>query len=285
MGFDVIKISESQLPFTYQKGRVVDFGDIDTKIYCKDNPSRYGGEGGFHPARCISVLLGLLHNKDVSQLEYYSKILLDESLLNYGEILFQYKFYYLLHENRKNVMRPNWVSGFAQGMGLLFFTRYYNSNLNLLHQLSERKNIITSIRNGLTNNRIMQNCDNGTIFFNEYEGQCDALNGHIYALYGLYEHWYWTANENSLWLLKCGMQWVINNFEKYRNPNTASFYCTSHKVVCDKAGGKYHSVHINQLLWLYNITVCETFKTYADILLSDFKPTRKTGSELNLLFP
>ena len=92
MGFNVIRIPEKKLPFTYPPDRYVEYNDIDSHIYCKENESRYGGSGGFHPARTIAVLLGLYQNKDAEKIKKYSDILLENSIVSEKEILFLYKF-------------------------------------------------------------------------------------------------------------------------------------------------------------------------------------------------
>lgn len=276
MGYNVIKIPEKKLPYNYYK-TIVAQNEVSNFIYY--TPSLIlkiddKQQKGFHPARLIALMLQWLSVNDFESIEKYKKILFENSIVNENEILFLYKFYNPLHQNIKEMMKPDWVSGFAQGLGLLFFSRYYKNTDN---------EILEKIRNGLLSERIIDYLDNGEcVLFHEYERKCDALNGHIYAIYGLYEHWYWTNSELSLELIKKGIEYIVRNFNKYRNEGNASYYCSMHKMLCDKVGGKYHAVHISQLLYLYQFTGCEKLRELANILYSDFKPERKI--DLKTLF-
>lgn len=268
MGFPLIKIPENELPLTYRDGWLITYGiNIDEHIYCKENELKYGGKGGLHPGRLLGVLIRLFYDKNEVLLEKYEKLLLDNGVDSDNRIMFPYNFNYSLHSDIRNVIREGWVSGFCQGMALSYFCKRYKN---------EKPELLLKIRNSLEHEKIIEYFENGDIHYHEYQRQCDALNGHIYALGGLYCHWYYTGDEHTEFLLKRGIDFVLNNFEKYRNPGNASFYCTMHKVLCDKVGGKYHGLHIKQIYFLYKITNNEIFKLFSEQLSNDFKPKYET---------
>jgi hypothetical protein len=279
MGFDVKnialkKVKEYHLPYNYYE-RKFDDSDVENFIYYSFFDKYINPDKGFHPARLLALMLRWLANNETDKIKKYEKLLFENSLITDNELLFLYKFYFPLHQNYKDAMKPDWVSGFCQGLGLLFFARFYKK---------DNEELLVKIRNGMINERIVEHFFDGSILFHEYEHKCDALNGHIYALYGLYEHWYWTDDETSADLFKRGTKYVIDNIDKYRNPNGASFYCSTHKMETEKVGGKYHATHINQLVYLYKVTGCQKIKDIAKMFYDDYQPERNKESLKNLFY-
>ena len=229
------------------------YEDILDKIYCKKNNERYGG-GGYHPLRAMNYLIKL---NDFELKENIHKINESYKIDRNDYFLYPYNFDFALHSNKNNVMKSNWFSGMAQGFALIAYCRY------------GKKDITDKIFNSFKSSEILQITDSGYHYM-EYPNKCDALNGHIFALYGLYEYWHIYQTDESKFLLEKGIEWVKNNLHHYRNEGGASFYCQNHKVLCDKVGGKYHKVHIEQLRYIYEITGDIWFEEQANLFLSDF---------------
>jgi len=255
---ELIKVKESQLPFHQNENANYDLFEryefIDTHIY---------EMGGFHPGRVIGFLTQMMNNHDEESQEIYIDLLISNSTYLSGAMVFPYRFDFALHANQDDILSSGWISGFCQGLALCYFSKRDHG----------RSDITDYIRDSLLLHEILEETA-GMMFFNEYEGRCKALNGHIYALYGLYTHWYYTDDPISKRMLIQGIQWVINHFAEFRNVKNPSYYCTTHHILCDKVGGKYHAVHINQLLFLYRITGDPVLKEFAKQLWNDFKPDR-----------
>jgi len=244
------KIPEEKLKFNTPVDIDKDYIDL---IFCKINPDRYSG-GGYHPVRAMNIMFRTNSEKiknDVIQIN--KKYLIERN----GYILFPYMFDFALHNNKNNVMKSGWFSGMAQGYALIAYTG-----------VNDRE-MCDKILNSFESPEICKKTKNGHHYM-EYPNKCDALNGHIYALYGIYKYWFDYQTEQSEFLFNEGVKWVKHNLHYYRNEGNASFYCQDHKVLCNKVDGKYHKVHIEQLRYLHEITGDNWFEEQADLFLKDF---------------
>jgi len=225
-------------------------------IFCKENIDRYNG-GGYHPGRAMTLLMRLNDSKTQSEIHNIN----ENNLVSIDEyILYPYKFNFRIHNSSNNIINANWYSGLAQGLALMAYVRYENGKY---------KKMCDKILNSFESDEICEKTENG-FHYMEYPHHCDALNGHIYALYGIYEYWHKYQTSQSEFLFKEGVKWVKNNLYHYRNKGNVSFYCKDHKVLCDKVDGKYHKVHIEQLKYLYEITGDVWFREQANLFLEDF---------------
>ncbi len=210
--------------------------------------------GGFHPTRAMSYMMRI-PNKDIiqhiHQINEYRKIEKD----NY--ILYPYTFDFKIHNSKTNIIKADWFSGMGQGFALIAYSRQNN------------RKIADKILNSFESDKFTEQTDFGNHYM-EYPNHCYALNGHIFALYGLYEYWYRFKTNKAKHLLIEGIKWVKSNFHKYRNIGDASFYCSDHKVLCNRQGGKYHKVHIEQLEYLTLLTGDNWFSDRVKELKDDF---------------
>ncbi len=226
--------------------------EILKKIMCVGETRLNGG--GFHPTRSMSYMMRLTNDDIINAIHHINEAYKIEQN-NY--ILYPYTFDFLIHGNTDNIIKSNWFSGMGQGFALMAYVR------------SGKREIADKILNSFESGVFTEETPDGNHYM-EYPNHCDALNGHIFALYGLYEYWYNYQTKQSEKLLIEGIRWVKNNLHKYRNVKGASFYCTNHKVLCDKLDGKYHKVHIEQLEYLGLITNDDWFNKQADLFKQDF---------------
>jgi hypothetical protein len=107
--------------------------------------------------------------------------------------------------------------------------------------------------------------DDNTAWFEELANyglkSSKILNGHIYALGSLWAYWRSTGNENSKYLIDLGISAVKKHLASF-DKGYISMYCLhpEHKYALIDF---YHSSHIKQLLWLYEITRDIYFLKYA----------------------
>jgi len=82
-----------------------------------------------------------------------------------------------------------------------------------------------------------------------------VLNGHIFSLAGVYDFYQYTGNKKAKILYEGGVKAVKNNLDHY-DAGFISYYSEkTHKGHRYYAGRfDYHTIHVMQLLWLYDIT-------------------------------
>jgi hypothetical protein len=171
-------------------------------------------------------------------------------------------------------LTPPWVSGMAQGRALHFFTRLY------LHTLDERwieygsklLNSYFALRSRHEKYWVTTIEDN-YLWIEEYpQYWCShVLNGFIFALYGIYEYWVVTKDQNAYLLLDRSVKTLKRYIQEYRQPKDVSLYCLKRDRGNNPiTAGKYHEIHINQLRWLFRITNDQYFESVSDQFGSDY---------------
>lgn len=187
--------------------------------------------------------------------------------------IWSYEFNFCLHGNCKKgeIMERPWVSGMTQGRAISVLSRAYkatkekrylktamlgmNAFLNVYDGKKKDKNWITYIDKEKKN-----------IWIEEYpiqeiDNKKDVnftLNGFNFALFGIYDYYFATKDNDALRLFQMGVKTLNDNLERYKGKNI-SYYCLRHRF---KSKG-YHNIHINQLKILGKITGLEFLKDYA----------------------
>jgi hypothetical protein len=107
-------------------------------------------------------------------------------------------------------------------------------------------------------------------FYEEYAGEPAAhvLNGFLFSLAGLFDHYRITNSKSSKELLDLGFEWLAEKLPTY-NANFTSYYIHIQptgqfaNAVGDWPFDRYHELHINQLLWAYDVSGNPIFYQYA----------------------
>lgn len=266
---DIRIVERDKLPYIYNmskeqllKCNKIEFINRDGKKYF--NPQNIIGKAlmnlDFYNKYQDKEIFGLLNDNLIE--------LLKESVFIEDARYFPYKFDYALHNNPDNMMKSPWYSGLAQGMALSLFSR--------LKEFTYSEQILCSFKS----KRITHIDDDGFYWIDEYpfEPPTCVLNGFIYGLYGLYDHYRIFKDKESLGYLKDGLATVKHYALQYRNPGNVSYYCLAHKVLCNKLDAKYHRTHIGQFRMLYTMTGDKFFRDMAESLLDDHKPESKIRS-------
>lgn len=90
-----------------------------------------------------------------------------------------------------------------------------------------------------------------------------VLNGHIYALSGLYDYWQATGRVDVKEAFDKGVRSLTNDLDEY-DAGFISYYSlkpSNPKMFAEKNG--YNNIHVWQLLWLYEVTGEPIFLEYA----------------------
>lgn len=241
----------------------------------------YQGNRSYHPVQMFLISERFFHSYRLTGDKKYIEIcdrqieaLLDRSKRLDDAIFFTYDFNFQLHGSEETLEKP-WYSAMAQGYALTLLSRLYTATGN-----DNYVNIADSVLNSF----MLENFEDlnrskpwisyldksSNLWLSEYptpnERPTQALNGFIFAASGLYE-WYMAVKDpKAKKLLNRSLLTLNTNVEKYRKKGDVSYYCLSHKVQSEK----YHSLHIKQFQFLFDITSDSTFLEYKKTFLSDF---------------
>ncbi|MEE3918627.1 D-glucuronyl C5-epimerase family protein [Micromonospora sp. BRA006-A] len=102
-----------------------------------------------------------------------------------------------------------------------------------------------------------------------------VLNGHTFALYGVYDYWRLTGDERAVAVFD-GAASTVRRYlpTHFRFTRWASKY----SMGCAQPHVKYHQVHTAQNLKLYEMTTSAVFATYAYLLRSDYPAPAVNGA-------
>ncbi|GGS38156.1 D-glucuronyl C5-epimerase family protein [Actinokineospora fastidiosa] len=208
--------------------------------------------------------------------------LIDRRVLSDGAWYYPYPFDFLLHGDSREVMRAPWFSGMAQGQALSLFTR--------LHQVTGEQRWLAaahatfaSFRNapveGLPS--VVDVDAAGYLWLEEYprwpmSTSDRALNGHVFAVFGLYDYQRLTGDQTALDLWNGALahtRWYLDH--GFRSPQYISHYCLAHPWVLS---AKYHEIHWNQMLLLHAGTGDAAWSRSADLLRADYPPPAVGGT-------
>jgi hypothetical protein len=95
-----------------------------------------------------------------------------------------------------------------------------------------------------------------------------ALNGFIFAMFGLYDYYAWRNDAHAAEIFRRSVDTLRLNVERFRNPGRVSAYCLSHRV----GSASYHAIHIMQLRAITRMTEDPYFASVADLFAADSPP-------------
>lgn len=191
-----------------------------------------------------------------------------------GALYYPYMYEWNLHAFKQFDMEVPWFSGMAQGYILGCFSRLYDVTGNERYLELAHKTFNSFLRlpavDGFWTTQLI---DGAYLWFEEYarnNGPSDrAFNGHIYATWGLHDYWLSTRDGRAEALVDGGLTSLLHFLDRWRSPGAQSFYCLTHR----ERTATYHSVHTEQLAYLYSITGEPIFLQIADVFIDDYPIT------------
>jgi hypothetical protein len=206
--------------------------------------------------------------------------LVDRAVLSRNAWYFPYPFNFSLHGLSSETRIAPWYSAMAQGQAISFFILLYETTSDPAY-LDDATRAFNSFKNLRQDNGrpwIVQVDPSGYLWFEEYPGPGGAadftLNGHDFAVYGLYDYYRITSNPDARSLWQGGLTTTAHYLEDFRVPGYISYYCLAHHV----QSPSYHRVHIGQMLKLYTMTGDLFFARTADALYADFPDNTFSGT-------
>lgn len=193
-----------------------------------------------------------------------------------GALWFPYHF---AHRYYDVTMPVPWWSSMGQGQPLSLFCRLARLRGSDTRWLALAHATFRTFESWRTLGRpwITTMDAHGRLWFEEYAGDVEPLlvvNGHIFALYGLYDYAMLTEDQRAIEFFDGGATTVRECIDTFRVPGGVSYYCVR-EGYCQRPewqNASYHPIHIQQLRVLARMTGDETFENAARDLETDVPP-------------
>jgi hypothetical protein len=186
------------------------------------------------------------------------------------------------HGQHGEPMTPPWFSCLGQGAGLALFCRFHEVTGDPRYSEAAHGVFRAFLQAGPVKAPWLTAVDDGYLWFEEWPKPTldHTLNGHIFAVLGVYEYWRVFGDERARALF-CGSATTVRRYlPEFRRPGWASRYCLLH----GNSSRHYHELHQWQLLKLHTLTGDVRFARFADDLRADFPnpgdvpPTAQVGA-------
>lgn len=211
--------------------------------------------------------------------------LLDQAALNATDLLahahgdfLPYTFDFPLHGDTSNTIHAPWYSAMAQGQFLSLSVRLYEATTDDFW-LDTANRMFDSLAEVHTVDRLPSSPwvtfedELGYLWFEEYAGDVPpmkVLNGHIFAMFGLYDFWRISDSKEASELFDRGAETVDQYVPLLRVEGEPSWYGMRIQDNPIAQSETYHRIHIGQLRMLARMTGEDTFSEYANLLEKDF---------------
>lgn len=170
-------------------------------------------------------------------------------------------------------LKPEWYSGMAQGQAVQSMVAAYRHTKNRIY-LDTAKKLLKPLWVEVKNGGVMVKVASDAYWYEEYASKYSeppmVLNGMNFCLFGIYDYYCETQDPEARTLFEYGVNAVKLLLDRF-DCNGWSYYDLKQK----KASYYYHSIHINQMQKLYDITGEEVFRYYHDRWLASLNATLK----------
>lgn len=191
-----------------------------------------------------------------------------------GAWWFPYTFPWTYYQ--RTMLTP-WWSGMAQGQALSLFVRLYEQTGDERWRTAADRTWASfpQQRDGALPWQTM--VEDGLLFFEEYAGNQPPLlvfNGHVFALFGLYDYWRLTGDETVRRYMDGAATTALRIMPRIRVPGGISYYCVQDEY-CQSPlwqNSAYHPIHSWQLDTVARLTGDVRFSDWATLLRQDWTP-------------
>lgn len=207
--------------------------------------------------------------------------LIDRRVESAGAWYYPYDFDFAPSGDTTEILRAPWFSAMAQGQALTVFVRLSevtdddrwrqaaDATVISLEQKAEGSAPFTSWVD-----------DRSLLWLDEYprypaELGERVLNGHIFALYGLYDYWRVTGDARARNLFRGGLATLeATVMTEFRRPGWLSIYSLRHA----QHTASYHQVHQSQFLMLWRLTGDPRWLNAASAFRDDYPRPAEAGT-------
>jgi hypothetical protein len=242
------------------------------------------GKAYWHPVKAVQFGFECLARYEKSGEEIYlkkAKANLDElasqaSNPDPDSLLIEYRFDFALHGDKANTIHSPWRSAMAQGeaVSLSMWMFQFTQDTKYLELARKFLKPLLDIcsENSFSNPCVTFIDSNQDLWLEEYAGDVapmKVINGHIFALWGLYDYWAAKGDTQSLEILNRGIDTLENQFQSFRCPGCISFYGTRVKDNPRAQDLTYHRVVTQQLIILSQMSGDTELLQMSSILRDD----------------
>lgn len=232
------------------------------------------GEQGHMPVRTSRTIMKLLYCYRQQERDSYlekateiSDAYLDTATRNDGALYFPYT---MKKGGAGVTLTPPWYSALTQGTSLSAYLRLHEATGEKQYRETADA-VYESFR------RLKRSTDGpwtamvdeeGYLWFEEYphDPPTHVLNGFLTGLWGVYEYWLLTNDDDSRALLEAAITTIKQYVEQFREPGEVSWYALSRGY---RGNEFYHAMHILQLRKLHQITDDPYFKEISETFEED----------------
>lgn len=191
-----------------------------------------------------------------------------------GALWFDYRFEHRLHRDDDLAMTPPWFSGMAQGQGLSLLVRLHEETGDARWAESAHATLASFTDDHALGEPHFRLTDNGCLWFEEYVDDdippTHVVNGHIYAVFGLYDYAMAFADPAAVELFDAGASTIRESFDSFRVPGRSSLYCAAAYCAHTRwMPPNYHRGVVTQLEHLSEMTGDPEFARMAELLRAD----------------
>lgn len=231
----------------------------------------YFGDIGiqYNPDSIAQYALGYFEKYLNSGLEKYRQIFLKQAdwyvnnikERNKGIGVWEYDFDF---EYFKTIKGP-WYTSLAQAHGISVLVRAYNLTQKSIYLDTAKKAFLSFKYTTDINGGVLYIDPHNDVWLEEaiVEPHTHILNGFIWTLWGVYDYWLATKEENAMRLFNQGIKTLEKNIHRYDNGFWSKYDLAPTKLP-GITSHYYHRLHIAQLQVLYMLTDKEIFKKYSE---------------------
>lgn len=222
---------------------------------------------------------------DLQRAERNAQRLIDTHVESRGGWYFPYEFDFDLYGDPNNVFKAPWYSAMAEGQAMQAFVRLYQVTLDPAWRTAA-DGAFAALNSAPAQGEPSVTWVSGTsdLWFDEYPrwpasaGE-RVLNGHLWVVFGLYDYYLLTGDEQARLLYDGGMTTIARYLTGvFRTPNWWSKY----SALALMPSRSYHHVHIEQLLYAQHETGQSRWATWARLLRSDAPAVTKLSRPASL---
>ena len=183
-----------------------------------------------------------------------------------GGAYYVHDFFKTVH--RRDTLYSPWYSGLAQGFSICIFLRAFELTGDSAYAEQAHYTFQSMINLRRSNSSWVVFVDSlGYYWSSEYptEDPPLVLNGFMFAIYGLYDYYFFTRSLESEIVLKAAMTAIKHHIDCWRNPGVISYY----SIKTRESNEEYHDYHIRMLRRLGRISGDSFFGAVADSFHSD----------------
>lgn len=287
-------VATDQLPYARTERTVLDLsapepttdGDGVLQVDWDDHD-----EPVYHPVSTAAYGLSLLESYRVTgESDYLDRAAANASALlagaetgPEGALWFPYGFDYEVHQDKDLLLEAPWYSGMAQGQALSLLVRLHEETGQERWRTAADA-VFASFGGdhalGEPHFALVDDC--GHLWFEEYVDDLVApthvVNGHIYAMFGLYDYARAFDNPEAERLFDAGATTVAEQFPRYRLEGQISFYCAERYCHIERwQPPSYHRGVAAQLDALHGMTGADIFAEHARSFRSDYERSGEDG--------